>query len=118
MWVHFSDLNDDKTKSKCSNHLYGPQDSKYCADNGVYYAYNFVEDGDLMGHVDYPWGGNLLLNQTGIDLKVRSLSIEDLSGQFVYSGLQKPRREHIARRSETNTPTPSTSPTPRIPKVS
>ena len=55
MWVLFVDLGDDPSRKKCLDYNRGPPDSKYCDDGGVYYAYNFREDGHDMGHVDYPW---------------------------------------------------------------
>ena len=61
MWVLFVDLEDDSLKTKCLEDHSGPQDSKYCDDGGVYYTYNFVEDGDNRGHVDYPWGDQQLM---------------------------------------------------------
>lgn len=55
MWVLFVDLGEGVTSmSNCMADSSGPQDSKYCANGGVYYTYNFVEDGPKMGHVDYP----------------------------------------------------------------
>ena len=57
MWVLFVDLKDDRTSTvKCLGDQNGPQELKYCADGGVYYAYNYVEDGHLQGHLDHPWG--------------------------------------------------------------
>ena len=63
MWVQFTALGDfEKNTTYCDADRFGPQDSKYCADSGVYYAYNFIEDGDLFGHLGYPWGGDKLSN--------------------------------------------------------
>ena len=60
-WVLFVDLGDlEGSVQNCLNDVSGPQDSKYCDDGGVYYAYNFIEDGGHKGHVDYPWGGDKL----------------------------------------------------------
>lgn len=71
MWVLFVDLNDDRTTtSNCLIDRSGPQASKYCDDGGVYYAYNFVEDGAGEGHVNYPWGGDKLMDKVGINLTV------------------------------------------------
>ena len=70
MWVLFNDLQDDANHSKCDQHVDGPQTMKYCGDGGVYYAYNYIEDGDLVGHVDYPWGADRL-GERDIDPKVR-----------------------------------------------
>ena len=57
VWVLYVDLGDlPPSKERCIVDRTGPQASKYCADGGVYYLYNFIEDGDLSGHVDYPWG--------------------------------------------------------------
>lgn len=50
----------------------GPQDSKYCADSGVYYTYNFIETGDMGGYLGYPWGGEKLPS-LDLDLKVSLL---------------------------------------------
>ena len=74
IWVLYVNLDDDpSTTPACLNDTSGPPDSKYCADGGVYYAYNFVEDGDGRGHVDYPWGGDQLQEKFGISLNVRVL---------------------------------------------
>ena len=76
MWVLFNDLKDDPvTMAKCQMHTTGPQASKYCADGGVYYAYNYIEDGDLVGHVDYPWGANLLQSNLNINFSVSNSSL-------------------------------------------
>ncbi len=48
----------------------GPPDSKYCADGGVYYTYNFVERPNGGGGVGWPWGADKLQPQAGIELKV------------------------------------------------
>ena len=69
-WVLFVDLQDDDQTSKCLADQTGPQNLKYCADGGVYYAYNYVEQGDHKGKVDYPWGAEKL-QQHGIDMRVR-----------------------------------------------
>ena len=58
MWVTFVDLENDTLK--CQLDMTGPQDSKYCADGGVYYTYNFIERGDHKGTVGYPWGAQKL----------------------------------------------------------
>ena len=72
MWILFVDLGDDDSKSNCSTDSSGPLDSRYCNDEEVYYAYNFVEDGDDLSHVDYPWGGQLLKSKLDINLTVRN----------------------------------------------
>ena len=59
MWLVFSQFTEDWEK-KCKDDMNGPQDMKHCEDGGVYYAYNFIEDGDHKGHVDYPWGADKL----------------------------------------------------------
>ncbi len=56
--------------ANCEAHTKGPPDSKYCADGGVYYTYNFIEDGSGMGHVSYPWGGDLLEDKLNLSLTV------------------------------------------------
>ena len=57
MWVLFTDLGDgNNSTAKCNNDNSGPPDSKYCADGGVYYTYNFIETGHLSGNLGYPWG--------------------------------------------------------------
>ena len=69
MWVFFYDLQDNETsKEKCLDHKSGPQLLKYCHDGGVYYAYNFVEDGDHEGHFDLPWGADQL-NQNPMNVQ-------------------------------------------------
>ncbi|KAL8870483.1 MAG: hypothetical protein Q9174_003485 [Haloplaca sp. 1 TL-2023] len=67
MWVLYVDLEDDDHQWKCGNDTSGPQTLKYCADGGVYYAYNFVEKGDKKGYRDYPWGADKLYTNLGID---------------------------------------------------
>ncbi|KAL8901203.1 MAG: hypothetical protein Q9192_000680 [Flavoplaca navasiana] len=67
MWVLYVDLEDDHHQWKCGNHTSGPPTLKYCADGGVYYAYNFVEKGDKKGYRDYPWGADKLYSNLGID---------------------------------------------------
>ena len=52
----------------------GPPDSKYCADGGVYYTYNFVERPNGGGGVGWPWGADKLQPQAGIELKVNLFS--------------------------------------------
>lgn len=73
MWVLFSDLADDASSQRCLADKSGPQSTKYCGDQGVYYTYNFVEDGPERGHVDYPWGGDRLQEKLGINLTVRMM---------------------------------------------
>lgn len=52
----------------------GPNKTKYCADGGVYYAYNFIEDGlGGGGNVGYPWGGEQLESRAHIPLNVSLL---------------------------------------------
>ena len=61
MWVLFADLGDgNNSTAKCNNDNSGPPDSKYCADGGVYYTYNFIETGHLAGYNGYPWGATKL----------------------------------------------------------
>ena len=61
MWVLFTDLGDgNNSTAKCDNDKSGPPDSKYCADGGVYYTYNFIETGHLSGNLGYPWGATKL----------------------------------------------------------
>ena len=67
MWVLYVDLGDDHHQGKCRNDTTGPRDLKYCANGGVYYAYNFVEKGNLKGHRDYPWGADKMYKNIGID---------------------------------------------------
>ena len=67
MWVLFVNLEDDMNNTKCQSDLSGPQDLKYCADGGIYYTYNYIEErGSYQGHVGYPWGAE---NLTGIDIE-------------------------------------------------
>lgn len=70
MWVLFIDLQDGPGTEKCLADISGPPDSKYCADGGVYYTYNFIELGDGLGTVHYPWGADKLEN-VGLKLQVR-----------------------------------------------
>ncbi len=74
MWVLYVDLDDDDHRWKCGNDTSGPPTLKYCADGGVYYAYNFVEKGNKKGYRDYPWGADKLYANLGIDPAV-SLSL-------------------------------------------
>ncbi|KAI9706033.1 MAG: hypothetical protein M1836_005439 [Candelina mexicana] len=69
MWVLYVDLKEDpNSTTKCLNYSSGPHDSKYCADGGIYYTYNYIEEGDKYGSVGYPWGGNLLQEKLQINL--------------------------------------------------
>ena len=67
MWVLYENLTG--TGIDCASHNTGPSDSKYCADDGVYYAYNFLEKGDHKGVVGYPWGGEHL-KDLGLEMSV------------------------------------------------
>ena len=84
MWVHFVDLEDDSLKTKCLKDHSGPQDSKYCDDRGVYYTYNFVEDGNNRGHLDYPWGGQQLMPKLGINLTVSNPGLRCILAENIY----------------------------------
>ena len=71
MWVLFVSTADVvPSTANCEADLTGPQDMKYCGDGGVYYAYNFVEDGNHKGHLAYPWGADKMKRKIGIDPKV------------------------------------------------
>ena len=50
----------------CDNDQSGPPDFKYCADDGVYYTYNFIEDGDGKGYVSWPWGADRIWDKLKI----------------------------------------------------
>ncbi|KAI4271394.1 MAG: hypothetical protein LQ337_006033, partial [Flavoplaca oasis] len=72
MWVLFTDLSNDLNSTECaqnSTFSTGPPDSKYCADGGVYYTYNFREQKSGKGGVGWPWGADQLKPKAGIDLK-------------------------------------------------
>ncbi len=73
MWVLFVDLQDEDDYRSCLVDTTGPQDSKYCADGGVYYTYNFVEAQGEGGGNSWPWGADKLVPQAQVDLKIRSL---------------------------------------------
>ncbi|KAL8925035.1 MAG: hypothetical protein Q9208_003719 [Pyrenodesmia sp. 3 TL-2023] len=47
----------------------GPPDSKYCADGGVYYTYNFIEQSNRGGGISWLWGADKLEPKAGISLK-------------------------------------------------
>ena len=48
MWVLFVDLQEEAgSTAKCEGDTSGPSESRYCADGGVYYTYNFIEDGSV-----------------------------------------------------------------------
>lgn len=70
-WVLYVYLDDDDHRWKCGNDTSGPPTLKYCADGGVYYAYNFVEKGDKKGYRDYPCGADKLYANLGIDPAVK-----------------------------------------------
>ncbi|KAL8692044.1 MAG: hypothetical protein Q9218_002853 [Villophora microphyllina] len=84
MWVLFTDLKDDASLAMCAKDNTGPPDSKYCADGGVYYTYNFVPKAGPQGAggyqlgvsngegggVDWPWGADQLQPKANISLKV------------------------------------------------
>ncbi|KAL8879142.1 MAG: hypothetical protein Q9192_008295 [Flavoplaca navasiana] len=72
MWVLFIDLSNDPNSTECvenSTFSTGPPDSKYCADGGVYYTYNFREQKGGKGGVGWPWGADQLKSMTGNSLK-------------------------------------------------
>ena len=69
IWVLFLDLGDITTNQSCLKDRSGPQDSKYCADEGVYYTYNFEEAQSYAGYVAYPWGGEKL-GEIGLKIRV------------------------------------------------
>ena len=72
IFVTFQDLKDTKgSTANCMADSSGPPSFKYCDDNGVYYAYNFVEDGPGQGHLDWPWGAKMLNTSFKIDASVR-----------------------------------------------
>ena len=73
IWVIFNDLAevDRVNNPKCVADTTGPQSLKYCADGGVYYAYNFIEKGSDAGGVGYPWGADVINDKLQIDPAVR-----------------------------------------------
>ena len=54
MWILYVDLGDDDGRSRYNADISGPQYSKYCADGGVYCAYNFVKNPEEGGGVSCP----------------------------------------------------------------
>ena len=71
MWVLYVDLQEEANSTrKCDDDRSGPQDLKYCDNGGVYYAYNFIEKGNHLGYLGYPWGADKLLAKLEIDPKV------------------------------------------------
>ncbi|KAL8854460.1 MAG: hypothetical protein Q9221_000731 [Calogaya cf. arnoldii] len=69
MWVLFTDLGDDANSTKCAEDTTGPPDSKYCANGGVYYTYNFIERSNEGGGVGWLWGADKLQPKANISLK-------------------------------------------------
>ncbi|KAI4226376.1 MAG: hypothetical protein L6R36_003234 [Xanthoria steineri] len=72
MWVLFTDLSKDPDSKECienSTFSTGPPDSKYCADGGIYYTYNFWEQKGEGGGVGWPYGADKLKPNAGIELK-------------------------------------------------
>lgn len=59
-------------KSSCDTDVSGPPSFKRCGDGGVYYAYNFIEGGEGVGHLGLPWGADKMKDQLRIDPTVRS----------------------------------------------
>ena len=60
-WVLFTDLGDRDPQGRqihdaCLKDESGPPSTKYCADGGVYYTYNFDEGGG--GKIAAPWGAD------------------------------------------------------------
>lgn len=92
MWVLFVDLNDDNKQGKCKNDTSGPSKLKYCGDGGVYYAYNFVEKGNLVGHRDYPWGSDKMKENLGIDPSV------SLGPNYIFSLILRPSSGYETNR--------------------
>lgn len=55
----------------CAADTSGPPDLKYCGDGGVYYSYNFIEGGDGIGYLGYPWGAEKMRDELKIEPQVR-----------------------------------------------
>ena len=85
IWVIFVDLGeqDQVNNPKCMADTTGPGQLKYCADGGVYYAYNFIEHGDEEGGVGYPWGADQIQNKLGISPQVRDPQYSSLPDQIL-----------------------------------
>ena len=60
MWATFYHLNDDPNRSICAKDRSGPQNMKYCGDQGVYYGYHFDMGATYQGKLAYPWGADQL----------------------------------------------------------
>ncbi|KAL8952790.1 MAG: hypothetical protein Q9183_007372, partial [Haloplaca sp. 2 TL-2023] len=71
IFVSFVDLGEalDST-AKCAQDITGPQPLKYCADGGVYYTYNLIEDGNGVAHLGWPWGADKMWEKLQIDSAV------------------------------------------------
>ena len=48
---------------------FGPQELMYCADGGVYYAYNFIEEAPYLAKLGYLWGAKKL-SEIGLNSSV------------------------------------------------
>lgn len=85
VYVYYTWLDDAGAKSKdagtkCDLDRSGPQDSKYCADEGVYYLYLYLAGQRSAG---YPYGGNKLQAEYNINPKV-SLKLSASSSYRVH----------------------------------
>ena len=96
IWVSFVDLKDDDKLTKCMADKNGWQDSKHCADGGVYYLYRYNENGNLNGELSYPWGAEKMAGEPyGLNPFVSCFSISQVFHPLLtkfFSGLVAPPR--------------------------
>ena len=115
MFVLFVDLGDDDAATKCNADVSGPGDLRYCGDGGVYYTYNFIESGEGIGYLGWPWGADKLQAELRIDPAV---------SQRIWLCLVPPKSEKIVtdnlydftvdnRSLSTNLPPSKQHPRPR-----
>ncbi|CAO1599069.1 hypothetical protein XANCAGTX0491_002815 [Xanthoria calcicola] len=86
VYVYYTWLDDAGAKSKdagtkCDLDRSGPQDSKYCADEGVYYLYLYLAGQRSAG---YPYGGNKLQAEYNINPK---WAVESSARSFKAQGI-------------------------------
>ena len=77
IWVTFANLT-DSDGSICDADRSGPQELKYCGDDGVYYVYRLEETGNLDGYLAKPWAIDNF-TQFGLDPSVRDQPILQVS---------------------------------------
>ena len=96
----------------CASDTSGPADLKWCGEDGyVYHAYNFIEGGEGVGYLGWPWGADQMKQKLGIDPAV-GIDLQVEFGNSVYESAdsQKWITEASARTYQVAKPDPALDP--------